>query len=88
MDPMEDLSAAVRGLQAECNAQAQMLMALISSHPDQDALRQAWDARIAASMAMAATQKAAAPERAAVYERLIQGMQRWTDRLAAHRSSR
>lgn len=86
MERNKEFIDALIGVQAECAAQAHMLMALISSHPDPSALRLAWNAQIAAPMATAALAAAGSPQDGPVYQRVIAGMQAWTDRLESHLS--
>lgn len=73
----------INGLQAGQIAQARMLRAIISSHPNPAALRAAWHRFAGAPMADAAASKVLDPRRAAAHHALVQALQDWTDRLEA-----
>ena len=84
LDPVfEQIAEAIRGLQAGQIAQARMVRALISSHPDPDALRAAWHHYAAPSAADAATAKVLDPKRAQMHEAVSEAIQAWNDRLDA-----
>ncbi|WP_164087191.1 hypothetical protein [Stenotrophomonas maltophilia] len=78
---LEDVAEAIRGLHAEQIAQGRVLRALISSHPNPEAMRKAW-ARFAAGPASdAAMSKVLQPERIAIYEANEQAIADWTRRV-------
>lgn len=71
----------INGLQAGQIAQARMLRAIISTHPDPAALRKAWASYAGGPMASAATSKVIDPGREEAHQALVQAMQDWTERL-------
>ena len=75
------LRDAINGLQAGQIAQARMLRALISTHPNPDALREAWTQFCGGPMASAATSKVTDPDREPAHQALVQALQDWTHRL-------
>lgn len=79
---MEELIAAVRDLQAGQIAQARVLRALIASHPDPDAMREAWRRYAAPSIAGAGISQATEPARRAVHDAMSQALADWDERLA------
>lgn len=80
-NPMEAIADAIRGLQAGQIASTRMLRAIISTHPDPDALRKAWFRYCDAPLASAATSKVIDPARESAHSALVQALQDWTDRL-------
>lgn len=76
------LIQAIRELQAGQIAQTRVLKAIIASHPDRDALREAWRRLSSASIADAALSSAADPSRRAIFEALTAALQDWDSRLA------
>lgn len=81
MEFARQIGDAIRGLQAGQIAQTRMLRALISTHPNPDALREAWTGFAAGPSAAAATSKVIDPGRAAMHEALARALDDWTRRL-------
>ncbi len=79
---MESIAEAIIGLQAGQIAQARMLRAIISSHPDHEALRHAWHSFVAPSIAEAELSKISDPRRRAMHEALSQALADWDEYLA------
>lgn len=78
---LHELMDRIRGLQAGQIAQTRMLRAIISTHPDPAALRQAWASYSVPSVTDAALEKAANPDRVALQEALLQALADWSRRL-------
>ena len=81
MEPMEQIAEALRYLQAGQIAQTRMLRAIISTHPDGDALRAAWRNFSAPSIADAELAKISDPAQRAVHADLLEALQAWGERL-------
>lgn len=80
---VERMIESVRDLQAARIAQARMLRALIASHPNPDALREAWHRFSSPSISDASTSRVLNPERQAIHDAMLLAMKDWGDRLAA-----
>lgn len=78
---MEELIAAVRGLQANQIAQTRMLRALIASHPAPDALRLAWKAFSVPSAVDASLGRISDPSQATAHDAVAQAIRAWDARL-------
>ena len=76
------VAEAIRGLQAAEIAQARVLRAIIASHPDPDALREAWRRYAAPSIADASLSVATDPQRQAVHQALADALAQWDGYLA------
>lgn len=75
------IAETLRDLQAARIAQARMLRSLIASHPNPDALREAWLRFSSASISDASTSKALNPELQAIDEALLLALKDWGDHL-------
>jgi len=75
------VAEALRGLQAGQIAQARMLRAIISTHPDPGALREAWRGFSAASIAEASLSAISDPKRREMHEALARAIRDWDERL-------
>ena len=82
MDPMEGVSDALRGLQANMTAQALVLKALIATHPDPSALLDEWRRRSSAAQASVSLGAVTDAQRRPAYDALSQALQQWEARLA------
>lgn len=81
MEPMEQILEVIRSLQANQIAQSRVLRAIISTHPDPDALRAAWRNFSVPSVVEAELAKVSDPARVAVHGDLLDALQAWTERL-------
>lgn len=80
-DPFEQIAEAIRGLQAAQISNTRMLRAIISSHPNPDALKEAWHRFSSTSIADVEMQIAADPARRKMHEALGEALTDWSKRL-------
>lgn len=81
IEAFKGIVGAIRNLQAAQIAQTRVLRALIASHPDPDAMREAWRRYSSGSIADASLAKTTDPERLAVHEAMAEALQAWDARL-------
>ena len=80
---MDELIEAVRHLQANQIAQSRVLRALIASHPNPKALREAWSRYVSPSLADASLSRVSDPGREPVHSAMLEALQDWDERLAS-----
>lgn len=81
MNEFEALAETIRQLQAGQIAQARMLRAIISSHPNPAGLREAWRRFSSPSIAEASMSAISDPGRRAMHDALSLAMKDWDGRL-------
>lgn len=81
MEDIEIVSEAIRGLQAGQIAQGRILRALISSHPNPEALRAAWHRYYGGPVASSSVSKVTDPAREVMHDAVLQAMRDWDRRL-------